>query len=99
MFRAKNATVIFVGNSNGYIQVFETQTERQMKSLYDSQLAQNKVLCIDITENGAYLLAGYQSGALVLWDAVKFKRAHIMNDIVKDKSSEFSMVKILFVSD
>ena len=28
MFRAKNGTVIFVGNSAGYIRVFDIQTQR-----------------------------------------------------------------------
>ena len=100
MFRAKNGTVIFVGNSTGYIRVFDIQQQKQMKPLYDDSLFQNKVLCIDISEDGHYLLAGYKSGALVLWDSAKFKKAHTMNNVVAENGgSDYSMVKILYITD
>ena len=101
MFRAKNGTMIFVGNSTGYIRVFDIQSQKQMKPLFEQSRQQDKVLCIDISEDGHYLLAGYKSGALILWDAAKFKRAHTMNDVAAKGNavSEFSMVKILFVTD
>ena len=99
MFRAKNGDVIFVGNSAGYIRVYDTKTQRQMKPLYDDSLFQNKVLCIDISEDGHYLLAGYKNGTLVLWDSAKYKKAHAMQDIVKGPDSEYAMVKILFITD
>lgn len=70
-----------------------------MKPLYDDSLFQNKVLCIDISEDGHYLLAGYKNGTLVLWDSSKYKKAHTMLDVAKNKESEFSMVKILFVTE
>jgi len=56
------------------------------------------VLCIDISENGNFLLAGYKDGRLVLWDSNKFKKAHVMNNVVKEKS-EFSCVKILYTTE
>ena len=99
MFRAKNGTVIFVGNSAGYIRVFDIQTQRQMKPLYDDILFQNKVTCIDISEDGHYLLAGYKNGTLVLWDSSKYKKAHVMNDVAKNAQSEFSMVKLLYTTE
>ena len=70
-----------------------------MKPLYDDTLFQNKVLCIDISEDGHYLLAGYKSGMLVLWDSAKYKKAHVMNDVAKNAQSEFAMVKLLYVSE
>ena len=70
-----------------------------MKPLYDDTLFQNKVLCIDISEDGHYLLAGYKNGMLVLWDSAKYKKAHVMNDVAKNAQSEFAMVKLLYVSE
>ena len=35
MFRAKNCIVIFVGNSQGYIRVYDIQSQKQMKPLFD----------------------------------------------------------------
>ena len=35
MFRAKNCSVIFVGNSQGYIRVYDIQSQKQMKPLFD----------------------------------------------------------------
>lgn len=70
-----------------------------MKPLYDNQFFQTKVLCIDISEDGHYLLAGYKKGTLVLWDSAKFKIAHIMRDVTKSESSDFSMVKLLYATD
>ena len=60
---------------------------------------QNKVTCIDISEDGHYLLAGYKKGTLVLWDSSKYKIAHVMKDVAKNEASEFTAVKILYVTD
>lgn len=70
-----------------------------MKPLYDDSLASNKVMCIDIADDGHYLLAGYKDGTLVLWDSAKYKKAHTMKDVIKNGGSEFSMVKILFITE
>ena len=70
-----------------------------MKPLYDDALFHNKVTCIDISEDGHYLLAGYKKGTLVLWDSNKYKMARIMKDVAKSDQSEFSQVKILYVSE
>lgn len=70
-----------------------------MKPLFEESLFQNKVLCIDISDDGHYLLAGYKNGTLVLWDSAKFKRAITMNDVSKSAASDFAMVKILYITD
>ena len=67
-----------------------------MKPLYDPQLHENKVTCIDISEDGHYLLAGYKKGTLVLWDSSKYKMAHMMKDVAKNEHCEFTQVKILY---
>ena len=69
-----------------------------MKPLYHESLSQTKVLCIDISEDGHYLLAGYKKGILVLWDSSKYSMALIMKDVAKSADSEFTQVKILYVS-
>ena len=96
LFRAKNGMMIFVGNNAGYIQVFDTLTQKQRKPLYHPRLANNAVTCIDISENGQYLLAGYHKGILALWDCSRFTLAHIMSDVARDVNSAFINVKILF---
>ena len=68
-----------------------------MKQLFDDSLYSHKVLCLDISEDGHYLLAGYKNGQLVLWDSAKFKRAITMNDVAKSAASDFAAVKILFI--
>jgi hypothetical protein len=37
-----------------------------MKVLFDKSLLNNRVTCMEVS--GMYLLAGYKSGALVVWD-------------------------------
>ena len=44
-------------------------------------------------------MAGYKKGTLVLWDASKYKMAHIMRDVAKNENSEFTQVKILAESE
>ena len=89
----------FVGNTSGYIQVFDTQSQKQCKPLYHPRLAKNGVACMDISENGQYLLAGYKKGTLALWDCSRFRLAHLMKDIAKDENSAFVNIKILFTAE
>jgi WD40 repeat protein len=67
---ASYANFLFVGNSQGYIRVFDLQAKqvKDLKPLYDRQLFENKVMCLDITEGMKYLVAGYKSGVVALWD-------------------------------
>jgi WD40 repeat protein len=87
---------MFVGNSIGYIRVFDIKSSKEMKPLFDDQLNMNKVTCIDITEDGHYLLAGYKRGTVVLWDANKYKLARMMTDVA---TNEVTSAKILYVTD
>ena len=73
--------MVFAGNSSGYIQVFDTSSQKQRKPLFDPQLARNQVTCMDISEDGHYLLAGYKKGTLALWDCSRFRLAHLMEDV------------------
>jgi WD40 repeat protein len=67
-----------------------------MKPLYDDAVSSNKVTCIDISEDGHYLLSGYKKGTVVLWDANKYKLARAMVDVAK---SEVTSVKLLYITD
>jgi WD40 repeat protein len=54
---------IFVGNSSGIIRVFDTKSQKEMKPLMDeTYIGANKVTCIDISEDGGFLISGYKKG-------------------------------------
>lgn len=72
----------FVGNDKGFIRVFDL-TERKkkdLKPLFDKHLQDNKVMCIDLSQNMEYLVAGYESGALALFDMGAYKLVKIMSE-------------------
>ena len=71
---------IFVGNSMGIIRVFDTKSNKEMKPLMDASLSRNKVTCISITVDGAYLLAGFKKGTVVLFDLTKYKMIKAVDD-------------------
>ena len=39
-----------------------------MKPLFDEKLAGLEVQCLDISEDGFYIIAGYETGLIALWD-------------------------------
>lgn len=90
---------MFIGNTSGYIQVFDLQTQKQRKPLFNQAVAGKTVTSIDISADGHYILAGYKQGVLSLWDCSKFRLAHLMTDVAKDDLSSFCTVKILFSPD
>ena len=51
-----------------------------MKPLIDNALNGNKVTCLEIAEDGAYLISGYKKGNLAIWDLVKYKLIRTIND-------------------
>jgi len=71
---------LFVGNSQGIIRVFDLKTQKEMKPLIDNALNGNKVTCLEIAEDGAYLISGYKKGNLAIWDLVKYKLIRTIND-------------------
>ena len=56
-------------------------------------------MCMDISDNGQYLFAGYKKGILALWDCARFRLAHIMTDVAQSATSAFSCVKYLFTGN
>lgn len=65
----------------GIIRVFDTKNQKEMKPLADNQVDRNKVTSISITHDGAYLLAGYKKGTLVLWDLAKYKLMIVISNV------------------
>ena len=73
---------LFVGNSNGIVRVFDLRSQKEMKPLMDSDLiGKNKVTCLEISDDGGFLLSGYKSGHLALWDLVNYKLIRYIQDI------------------
>jgi WD40 repeat protein len=73
----------FVGNSNGYIRVFDLKSElvRDLKPLYDKQLAKKRVMCIDFSLGMEYLVAGYENGSMALFDLQTYKLVKVISDV------------------
>lgn len=72
----------FVGNDKGFIRVFDLKSRKvqDLKPLFDKHLASKKVMCIDLSQNMEYLVAGYESGALALFDMNSYKLVKIMTE-------------------
>ena len=64
--------------------MFDTSTQKQRRPLYDAQLAGKEVTCMEISEDGHWLMAGYTDGVLALWDCSRFRLAYLMTDVLKD---------------
>ena len=71
-------------------------TVKDMAPLYDRQVAENKVTCMDISSNMMYLIAGYKDGSLALWDVLGAKLEKLMPKI---HTSEITGAKIYSVSE
>ena len=61
---------LFIGNIKGYIRVFDLESTKiaDLRPLYDAQLAGNRVMCISLTPGMQFLVSGYKSGAIAVWD-------------------------------
>lgn len=67
-----------------------------MKPLVDKHLLKDKVMCIDLSPGLDYLLAGYESGAVALFDMNTYKLIKINNEI---HGSKVLAAKIYFVDE
>lgn len=53
-----------------------------MKPLMDENvIGPNKVTCIDISDDGGFLISGYKKGQVALWDLVNYKLLRYISDI------------------
>ena len=67
-----------------------------MRPLYDKSLSQNKVTCLDVYPGMQYLVAGYKSGAVALWDLKTYKLEKLMPDV---HETEVTGAKIYHITD
>ena len=71
-----------MGNSSGIIRVFDMKSQKEMKPLMDeANIGVNKVTCLDISEDGGFLLSGYKKGQVGLWDLINYKLLRYIQDI------------------
>ena len=66
------------------IRVFDIKSQKEMKPLMDSSLGEgNKVTSLDISHDGGFMISGYKSGQIALWDLVGYKFIKVVNDLHK----------------
>ena len=88
---------MFVGNSQGIIRVFDIKSQKEMKPLMDSSIGDgNKVTSLDISLDGGFMLSGYKSGQIALWDLVGYKLIKVVNDLHK---TDVINAKIYFMDE
>ncbi len=68
-----------------------------MKPLLDASVGQNnKVTCMEIAEDGGFLLSGYKKGQIALWDLVKYKLLKFLPDF---HASEVVSCKLYYMNE
>ena len=73
------------------------KSQKEMKPLMDeSNIGVNKVTCLDISEDGGFLLSGYKKGQVGLWDLINYKLLRYIQDI---HTSEVVNAKIYHMDD
>lgn len=74
--------------------MFDIKTNEELKSLVPKKLKStiNRVLCMDVSLSGNQLIAGYESGKIVLFDIFKQKVIIEVDDLFK---SEVHHIKFL----
>ena len=67
----------------GIIRVFDLKSQKEMKPLMDEHQIgnNNRVTCLDISNDGGFLLSGYKGGQVALWDLVNYKLIKILSDL------------------
>lgn len=88
--------LIFVGISQGLIRIFDYHTNEELKPLVSkkSKNTINRVLCMDVSLTGEYLIAGYAEGNLALFD---ISRQKLLMDITDVHYHEVENVKFLSI--
>ena len=60
--------LIIIGNSIGEIKIYSLKTAKLMRILPPDKANASQVNCIDITDDGLYLIVGHGNGAVAFWD-------------------------------
>lgn len=88
--------LIFVGISQGLIRIFDHHTDEELKPLVlkKNKVVINRVLSIDVSLDGDYLIAGYANGNLALFDLTRNKLIIEINEV---HHHEIKQVKFLSI--
>ena len=92
----KSTSVVFVGNSAGYVRVFSLNSQKEKQPFFDEQLKGFTVNAIDVSEDGSHVIGAYKSGKLALFETQnRNKLTLLMPNMTINRSEEFSAVKFL----
>ncbi|CAI2383783.1 unnamed protein product [Moneuplotes crassus] len=88
--------LIFVGISQGLIRIFDDQTDEELKPLVlkKNKVVINRVLSMDVSLNGEYLVAGYADGNIALFDLTKNKLIIEINDVHHHEIKQVAFLSI-----
>ena len=80
------------------IRAFDIKTQKEMKSLKDEAGLgdKNKVTCLDVSEDGGFLISGYKGGQIALWDLVNYKLIKI---VPNPHTTEVINAKIFYMDE
>ena len=75
--------LVFIGISQGVIRIFDYHTNDELKplTLKKKTTAINRVLCMDVSLHGEYLVAGYAEGDIALFDLNKMKCIYEVKEV------------------
>jgi hypothetical protein len=82
-----NDDVIVAGNNLGMIKMYSCDKELEYKSYALKEIEnfdKRSVVCMDITPDGDYLIAGYSNGFLALWDLHTTKCKKLVTGVHKN---------------
>lgn len=88
----QHKNLIFVGISQGIIRIFDVRTNEEIKPLFIKKNTINRVMSMDISLEGNYLVAGYSEGNIALFDVLKQK---LITEIKDAHSHEIESIKFL----
>jgi hypothetical protein len=79
--------VVVAGNNLGIIKMYSCEKELEFKSYALKEIEnfdKRSVVCMDITPDGDYLIAGYSNGFLALWDLHTTKCKKLVTGVHKN---------------
>lgn len=79
--------MIFAGNHLGVIRMYSCEKEYEFKAYSTKEIEASdnrKVACMDVTQDGDYLIAGYSNGYLALWDLHTTKCKKLITNVHKN---------------
>ena len=84
---------VFSGDDKGVINMFSCEGEKVIKKFETGQVSNHIVTSIDVSKDGAFLVAGYSNGYIAMWNINESK----LITVITDKHS-LRIVAIKFIS-